>query len=81
MKGEAYMAKEDRNIEVTQSISDVFTPIVSGLATLGTGTAYAATAIDHDNNRIAFGSGSSIEEAEQDALDRLEQGDSEEYSG
>lgn len=73
------MDKDDRNIEVTQSIADVFTPVFSGLATLGTGTVYSATAIDHDNGKIAYGAGGSQEEAEQDALDKLESGDCEEY--
>lgn len=68
-----------KNIEVTESIADVFTPIFSGLATLGTGTAYSATAIDHDNGKIAHSSGSTKEEAEQDALDRLESGDCEDH--
>lgn len=73
------MANDNKNIEVIHSISDVFTPVISGLATLGTGTAYSATAIDHDKHKIAYGYGSTLEEAEQDALEKLESGDSDDF--
>lgn len=73
------MANDKKNIEVTQSISDLFTPIISGMATMGIGTAYSATAIDHDDHKIAYGCGSTPEEAEQDALNKIESGDSDDF--
>lgn len=73
------MANDNRNIEVIQSVSDFITPIVSELATLGTCTTFSATAIDHDDHKIAFGCGSTLEEAEQDALNKIESGDSKDF--